>query len=78
MVVVKLPIITKADHKPDDILEAAKGNLVRVTIIGETESGSLWVSGSTSDMSSVVMDLEMAKQMLVREALAQSDAAKEW
>lgn len=78
MTVIKLPIITKADHSPNDILDAAKGKLVRVTIVGETESGALWVSGSTSDMSSVVMDLEMAKALLVKEALAQSEDAKDW
>lgn len=50
---------------PDELLEAAKGqNFTRLVIIGETEDGEPWVSGSANAGETLIL-MEWAKHMIV-------------
>lgn len=69
MTVHKLDVETTMPHTPDDILESAKGSLERVTVIGQDKDGQLWISGNQSDMSLMLLDLEMAKAWIMREIM---------
>lgn len=61
--IIHLDISTTVGHRPDDILDAAKGRgLDTVLVIGNMENGELWFSGSASDMERVVFLLERAKR----------------
>lgn len=60
--------ITKAPHRPDDILEKAKGlGIARVLVVGVLEDGELFFSGSHSETAENVYALERAKQVLMSE-----------
>lgn len=50
---------------PDELLEAAKGqNFSRLAILGETEDGDIWISGSANAGETLVL-MEMAKRRIV-------------
>lgn len=51
--------------EPDKVLEAAKGRLKRVTIIGEDDNGSFYFAASHSDGPENLWALEMAKHKLL-------------
>ena len=66
-VIVQYPAPTVAPHRPDDILEAAKGQgLTAVMVIGDMLDGSTWVSASQSDAARMLLMLELAKRELLR------------
>lgn len=48
----------------DEVLEAAKGKLEVVTIIGETEDGELYLASSSNAGVTMIM-LERAKHLIV-------------
>jgi hypothetical protein len=64
--IIPLGIKTVAEHRPDDILECAKGEgFDAVLVIGLKDREPLWVSGSTSDMERVVFMLDWAKRVVM-------------
>jgi coenzyme F420-reducing hydrogenase delta subunit len=64
--VVKLDTTTTMPHRPDDILEAAKGQgLDAVLIVGRIMDGTTWISASSSDAERLVFLLELAKKHII-------------
>ena len=60
------PGVTPLDFGADIILDAAKGNVSRVVIIGETEDGDEFFSSSVSDGPEILWMIERAKLKLLR------------
>lgn len=68
--IVRLQTMTKAEHRPDDILDMAKGKgLTDVLVVGYL-NGDAFISASTSDVERVVFLLELAKRRMMDLALA--------
>lgn len=64
--VTSIGIQTRAPHTPEHILDAAKDQgLTRVMVVGTREDGSLWFSGSHSDVPDNLFELERAKLVLL-------------
>jgi hypothetical protein len=64
--IIHLGVQTTAEHRPDDILERAKGEgFDAVIVIGLTGREPLWVSGSTSDMERLIFMLDWAKRVVM-------------
>lgn len=59
--VVPFPRDTKAPLDPDQVLEAAKGELMYVLVVGYTKEGEFYRASSTSDEERAVFVLEKAK-----------------
>lgn len=59
--------VTRLPHAPDQILEAARGKLRRVLIVGEDFNGEPWRSGSESDLRQSLMDIERFKAWIMQE-----------
>lgn len=58
--------LTKADHKPEQILQAAiDADLSTVVVVGREMDGSFWFSGNKSDAYEVLWLLELAKRNLL-------------
>lgn len=49
---------------PDEILQAAVGQLSRVTLIGVDKEGYLYVASSISDAPVIMFDIEKSKRLL--------------
>lgn len=75
--VVKLDTETLADHKPDEILEAALGKLDEddVAVILGYENGKLYFASSTGDLVSVnwILSRGQTRVMAMAEALDAPD-----
>jgi hypothetical protein len=56
---------TTLDLEPDDVLEAAKGKLEDVMLIGWTPEGDLYLASTTSRTGDMFLLLEMAKSGLI-------------
>ena len=61
-----LDMITTLDLPPDRILEAAKGKLERVVIVGYDHEGNEYFASSFSDGGEVMWLMERAKLKLMR------------
>lgn len=59
--------VTRLPHLPDQILDAARGKLRRVLILGEDFNGEPWRSGSESDLRQSLMDIERFKTWIMQE-----------
>lgn len=69
--------ITIGAHEPDAILEAAKGKgLERVLIVGRNPDGSLWFSGSHSDVGNNLLLLKQAEIVLLELAKTEAGSAR--
>lgn len=64
--VVILPVITTLDLPPDGLLEAAKGKLTEVVILGFTEDGDEYFASSKGGAGDVLYHLERAKYNLMK------------
>jgi predicted secreted protein len=65
--VVTLPVITRLDTDPSQIVEkAAAAELTEVVIIGYSKDGSEYFASSIADGGSVLWHLERAKMKLLR------------
>ena len=54
------------DLAPNTVLEeAAKGDLVRVLVIGETADGRTFFSSSTGDAATVLLDLKLTERAVI-------------
>lgn len=63
--VVDIGCITKLDLPPDRILEAAKGELEGVVVIGFKKDGSEYFASSYADGGDVLWLLERCKKQLL-------------
>ena len=63
MTVLAFPGINLSD--PDAILDAAKGKLSEVVVIGLHHDGTPWSSGSTAYMPDIVWMIERARHDLL-------------
>ena len=68
--VVDLSLVTTVDIDPDDVLEAAKGKLTDVFIIGWSED-ELYIDSSTSSLGDLNIVLDIAKQRLLEDYLGE-------
>lgn len=66
--VIPLPCITTLDLNPDQILQAAIGELDCVVILGYDKNGQEYFSGSVGDGGTVLWMMERAKLKLLRTA----------
>lgn len=66
--VVQFPGLTTNDIDPDKVLEAAKGKLDTVLILGIKKDGEEYLAGSSSDLCVAVWLLERAKLKFLRMA----------
>lgn len=64
--VVNLGCITRLNLPPDRILDAAKGQLTQVFVIGYTEDGTLYAASSHADGGDALWLLEHAKTRLLQ------------
>jgi hypothetical protein len=72
--VITLGINTTAEHRPDDILERAKGQeFDAVLVVGYAADKPLDIRASTSDIERVVFMLEWAKQKMLALANEQTE-----
>lgn len=60
--------ITTLPLDPERVIDAAKGKLERVVIIGRTVDGEEYFASSEADGGTVMWDLERAKLRLLRTA----------
>ncbi len=65
--VVSFTGITSLPLDPDVLLEAAKGKLERVVIVGFGIDGTEYLATSDPDMAHAVFDMERAKLIMLRE-----------
>lgn len=66
---------TTADHRPDDILECAKGEGFDVAlVIGFIQGQPIDVRASTANVEQVVFLLEWAKRFMLDQVVAQTGA----
>jgi hypothetical protein len=65
--VTRLNVVTTLPLDPDHILDAAKGKLEHVVIVGRTKDGGEYLAFSDPDMGHAVFDMERAKLKLLRE-----------
>jgi len=63
--VIPLGCITKLDLEPDHVLEATKGKLEGLIIIGYHQDGSEYFASTYSDGAEVLWLLERCKKMLL-------------
>lgn len=63
--VIPLGNITKLDLPPDRILDAAKGQMQGVVLLGWDEDGELYFASTYADGGEVLWLLEKAKQRLL-------------
>lgn len=63
--VISLVKTPEPELSPDDVLEAAKGQLENVVVLGENKDGTYWVSASLDEISEVVLHIEVAKRTLL-------------
>lgn len=66
--VVDLNGVTSLDLDPDKVLEAAKGNIDHVIVIGYHKDGSEYFASSTSYVPDIVWLLERYKHFLLNNA----------
>lgn len=62
---------TRHTINPDDVLEAAKGELKQVLIIGEAHNGDLYAASSTANKESILYALEEFKFKLMTEGFCE-------
>lgn len=62
---------TRHDINPDDVLEAAKGELKQVLIIGEAHNGDLFVAASTANKATLLWAIEEFKFKLLSEGFCE-------
>ena len=65
--------ITKLDLPADRILEAAKGRLEGVVLIGFDKEGSVYAASSYADGGDVMWLLEMCKQKMMGSITGESN-----
>ena len=70
-------LITTLPIDPDQVLEAAKGNLDHVLVVGVDKSRSLYVASSSPDMGEDLLLLRCAEQIIVDQALRQTPPGEE-
>ena len=63
--VVNLPVITRLNLDPERVLEAAKGKLAGVIVIGFDKDGGEYFASSYADGSDVLWLLERFKMKLL-------------
>lgn len=63
--VVILPVISRLDLDPEILLDAARGELANVIIIGFTHDGDEYFASSQGDGAQVLWQLERAKHKLL-------------
>lgn len=66
--IIHFPKHTRADHNPDQILDAAQGLTDPVCIVGFTDEGEIYVASNTSDAAENVYILEKAKNFILNQA----------
>jgi hypothetical protein len=66
MSVIKFPGITRLELNPDDVLDAAKGQLDLAIVIGVTPEGNFYFASSEPDGAEVVWWLERTKHKLMQ------------
>lgn len=72
--VIHLGVATTAEHRPDDILERAKGQeFDAVLVVGFRTDKPIDVRASTSDVERVVFMLEWAKRWMLDQVQAQTE-----
>lgn len=54
-------IVEETEVHPDDILDAARGKLECLVIIGWTEAGELYMNSTTDDLGELLLMMEQAK-----------------
>ena len=52
---------TYLDVDPDNMMRSVMGKLERLLIVAETKEGKTYLATSTSDLGSIILDLEAAK-----------------
>jgi hypothetical protein len=60
--------ITRLDLDPDRVLDAAKGKLQGVVVLGFDKDGNFYASGSYADGGTLLWLLEACKQRLLSHA----------
>lgn len=65
-VVIPLGNVTKLDLHPDQILEAAKGHLKGVVLIGFDKDGDVYAASSYADGGTLLWLLEACKTKMMK------------
>jgi hypothetical protein len=66
--VIVLPVETRLPIPPSRVLAAAgEAGMTRVIVIGEADDGSFYFASSDPDSGLILLDMERAKRMLMRQ-----------
>ena len=57
---------TTEETSPDDVLEAAKGQLEQVVLIGVTKDGLTYYASNTSDIGAILLELRLFESEMIR------------
>ncbi len=63
--VIKGDFLVRGDMDPDEVLEAAKGELEECIVIGWDKDGELWLMGNRAHAGDALWLLEVAKKTLL-------------
>lgn len=61
--------MTTVDLEPDDVLEAAKGKLQEVLIIGIDENAKIYIASTTGNVSENLLKAKIAEQIFVQQGM---------
>jgi len=64
--VIDLPVVTTLDLNPDRVLEASKGKLESVVVVGYDKNGEEYFASSISDAGTVSWLMDRMKLKLMR------------